>query len=149
MFVSIVKPDDHLLFTKQPQLLHVLRPIVLHILAKKVQTIMWHCPFHGKLFMTHYLQSRCSMWQHRYHKWWCCPALYFHCSQCQCKSSTETVRLVQTYITADRNINPFLFIRGLSCPSSVQASLTQNCLKLTIPGFPYNCLPVFCGEIGF
>ncbi len=25
--------------------------------------------------------------------------------------------------------NPFLFITGLSCPSSVQTSLTQNCLK--------------------
>ncbi len=47
-------------------------------------------------------------------------------------------------------VNPFLFIRGLSCPSSVQASLlTPNCLKLTIPGFLYNCLPVSCGDIGF
>jgi hypothetical protein len=46
-------------------------------------------------------------------------------------------------------LNPFLFIRGLSCPSSVQASLTQNCLKLTIPGFPYNCLSVSCGDISF
>jgi hypothetical protein len=33
--------------------------------------------------------------------------------------------------------NPCLFLRGLSCPSSVQTSLTQYCLKLTIPGFPY------------
>ncbi len=31
--------------------------------------------------------------------------------------------------------NPFLFIRGLSCPSCIQASLSLNCLKLTIPGF--------------
>jgi hypothetical protein len=43
----------------------------------------------------------------------------------------------------------FLFIRMLSCPSSVQASLTQTCLKLTIPGFPYNCLSVSFGDIGF
>jgi hypothetical protein len=45
--------------------------------------------------------------------------------------------------------NPFLFSRGLSCPSSVQASLTQNCLELTISGFPYDCLPVSCGGNGF
>ncbi len=41
--------------------------------------------------------------------------------------------------------NPFLF----SCPSCIQASLSPNCLKLTIPGFPHNCLPVSCGDIGF
>ncbi len=35
------------------------------------------------------------------------------------------------------------------CPRSVQTSFTQNCLHLTIPGFPYNLLPVFCGDIGF
>jgi hypothetical protein len=46
-------------------------------------------------------------------------------------------------------VNPFLFIRGLSCPGSVQTSLTQNCLKLTILGFPYNLFPVSCGDIGF
>jgi hypothetical protein len=45
-------------------------------------------------------------------------------------------------------LNPFLFIRGLSCPSCIQASM-PNCVKLTIPGFPHNCLPVFCGDIGF
>ncbi len=42
-----------------------------------------------------------------------------------------------------------LLIRGLSCPSCIQASLSRNCLKLTIPGFPYNCLHVSCGDIGF
>ncbi len=46
-------------------------------------------------------------------------------------------------------INRFLFIRGLSCPCFVQASLSLNWLTLTIPGFPYNCLPVPCGNIGF
>jgi hypothetical protein len=30
--------------------------------------------------------------------------------------------------------NPFLLIRGLSCPSRVQTSLTPNCHKLPIPG---------------
>ena len=45
--------------------------------------------------------------------------------------------------------NPFLFIRGLSCPSCIQASLSLNCLKLTTPGIPYNCLSVSCGDIGF
>ncbi len=45
--------------------------------------------------------------------------------------------------------SPFLFIRGLSCPRSVQTSLTQNCLQLTIPGLPYNLLLVSCGDIGF
>ncbi len=45
--------------------------------------------------------------------------------------------------------NPFLFIRGLSCPSCIQASLSLNCFKLTIPGYPHNCLPVSCVDIGF
>ncbi len=44
---------------------------------------------------------------------------------------------------------PFLFIRGISCPGSVQTSLIQNWLKLPISGFPYNCLPVSCGDIHF
>ncbi len=45
------------------------------------------------------------------------------------------------YSTCWRNIfgslaaSAFLFIRGLSCPTSAQTLLTQNCLKLTIPGF--------------
>ncbi len=45
--------------------------------------------------------------------------------------------------------NPYLFIRGLFCPSSIQTSVTQNCLKLTIPEFLYYLLPVSCGDIGF
>ncbi len=48
----------------------------------------------------------------------------------------------------DRSSLP-LIIRGLSCPSCIQASLSLNCLKLTIPGFPHNCLPVSCGDFGF
>jgi len=47
------------------------------------------------------------------------------------------------------HFNPFSFIRGLSCPRSVETSLTQNYLKLTILGFSYNLLPVSCGDIGF
>jgi hypothetical protein len=39
--------------------------------------------------------------------------------------------------------------RGLFCPLSVQISLTQNCLKLSISGFPYNLLPVSCEDIDF
>ncbi len=46
-------------------------------------------------------------------------------------------------------LNPFLFHRGLPCPRSVQASLTKNCLKPAVPGFPYILLPVSCGDIGF
>ncbi len=38
--------------------------------------------------------------------------------------------------------NPFLFIRVLSCPRSVQ-------IKLTIPEFPFNLLPSSCDDIGF
>jgi hypothetical protein len=30
-----------------------------------------------------------------------------------------------------------------------QTSLTQNCLKLTIPGFPYNLFLVSCGGLAF
>jgi hypothetical protein len=55
----------------------------------------------------------------------------------------------ETETESETTFNPFLFIRGLSCPISVQTSLTQNCLKLTILGFPYNYLPVSCGDIGF
>jgi hypothetical protein len=36
-------------------------------------------------------------------------------------------------------VNPFLFIRGLSFPRSVQPSLTQNCPMLTIP--------ISCGDV--
>jgi hypothetical protein len=36
-----------------------------------------------------------------------------------------------------------LFSRGLSCPHSVQTSLTQKYLELTILGFPYNLLLIF------
>ncbi len=32
--------------------------------------------------------------------------------------------------------NPFLFLRGLSCPRCDKASLSLNCIKLTLPGFP-------------
>jgi hypothetical protein len=46
-------------------------------------------------------------------------------------------------------LNLFLFIRGLSCPHSVQTSLTQNFLKLILSGIPYNLFPVSCGDIGF
>ncbi len=46
-------------------------------------------------------------------------------------------------------LNPFLFIRGLSCPCSVQTSLTQKCLKLMLHRFPYNLLHVSCGDIVF
>ncbi len=46
-------------------------------------------------------------------------------------------------------INPFMFIRGLSCPSSVQTSITHHCVKLAIPGFPYNLLSVYCCDMGF
>ncbi len=46
-------------------------------------------------------------------------------------------------------LNPLLFIRGLSCPSCSQASLSLNCLKLTLPRFPYNCFPASCDDIGF
>ncbi len=48
-----------------------------------------------------------------------------------------------------RYVNPFLFISGLSSPSCIQASLSLNCFKLTIPGYPHNCLLASCGEIGF
>jgi hypothetical protein len=47
------------------------------------------------------------------------------------------------------NIFTFLKTRGLSCPCCVQPSLSRKYLYLTIPGFPYNLLPVSYGEIGF
>ncbi len=45
-------------------------------------------------------------------------------------------------------VKPLLFLRGLSCPRSVQTSLTQISLKLTILGFPNNLLPVACRDSG-
>ncbi len=51
-------------------------------------------------------------------------------------------------MTPSISINPFLVIRGHAL-DSVQTSLTRNCLKLTIPGFPYNLYPVSSGDIGF
>jgi hypothetical protein len=47
------------------------------------------------------------------------------------------------------SFNTFLFSRGLSCPRSVHTSLTQNCLKLTIPGFTYYLFPFSCGTLAF
>jgi hypothetical protein len=55
---------------------------------------------------------------------------------------------VRHYFCLLNFFNPFLFNRGLSCPSSVQTALTQNCLELTISGFPYNCLLASCGDNG-
>ncbi len=34
-------------------------------------------------------------------------------------------------------------------PAPTVFRVTHNCLKLTIPGFPYHLLPVSCGDIGF
>jgi hypothetical protein len=62
---------------------------------------------------------------------------------------TATIPLSKCAPASPALLNPFLFIRGLSCSGCIQASLSLNCLKLTIPGFPYNCLPVSCGDIGF
>jgi hypothetical protein len=45
--------------------------------------------------------------------------------------------------------NPFLFIRGLFLPRYIRASLSLFCLKLTLPGFPHNCLPVSDGDVDF
>jgi hypothetical protein len=50
-----------------------------------------------------------------------------------CKPCKKRCRIAQKF-------NLFLFIRGLSCPSSVQTYLPQNCLMLTILRFHYNCL---------
>jgi hypothetical protein len=38
---------------------------------------------------------------------------------------------------------------GSPSPRSVQTSLTQNCLNLTMPGFPNNLLPDSRGDLGF
>ncbi len=65
--------------------------------------------------------------------------------------STAYIRIsTKTETSMLRNrVHSFLFIRGLSCTCSVQTSLTQNCFKLTKPGFPYTLPPVSCGDIGF
>ncbi len=61
----------------------------------------------------------------------------------------EILQTIPCILNTEKLNNPFLFIRGLSCPRSVQTSLTQNCLNLTTPGFPYNLLLVSFGDIGF
>jgi hypothetical protein len=35
------------------------------------------------------------------------------------------------------------------CLICIQASLSLDCIKLNIPGFPHNCIPVSCGDSGF
>ncbi len=65
------------------------------------------------------------------------------------KHLTATIPLSKCAPASPALLNPFLFIRGLSCSSCIQASLSLTSLKLTISGFPYNCLPVSCGDIGF
>jgi hypothetical protein len=40
-------------------------------------------------------------------------------------------------------------LEGSPALAGVKTLLTQNCLQLTIPGFPYNLLPISCGDIGF
>ncbi len=64
----------------------------------------------------------------------------------QLRRTNTDFRVIKVYFRPCSILNPFLIIRGLSCPSCIQASL---CLKLTKPGFPHNCLPVSCGDIGF
>jgi hypothetical protein len=32
---------------------------------------------------------------------------------------------------------------------AVQASLSLNCLMITVPGFPYHLISLSCGDIGF
>jgi hypothetical protein len=66
-----------------------------------------------------------------------------------CRSSEGSLKFRENIKLVKVNINPFLFIRGLSCPVSVQTFVTENGLKLTIPGFPYNLCPVSCGDVGF
>jgi hypothetical protein len=65
-----------------------------------------------------------------------------------CSANLFTVLCLSTMLFVYRPIclsfNPFLFIKGLSCPNNVQTTLNQNCLKLSIPGFP-----ISCGDIGF
>ncbi len=45
-------------------------------------------------------------------------------------------------------LKPFLIINGLSCPHCVQASLSLNCLKLTVSGFPYKLISLSSVDIG-
>ncbi len=73
--------------------------------------------------------------------------LFFYCHPCElCKNCQRWHIVIDNCLPV---LNPFLFIRGFSCPSYIQASLSLNCLKLPIPGFPHNCFPVSCDDIGF
>jgi hypothetical protein len=56
---------------------------------------------------------------------------------------------LRPYMMTLLKVNPFLFIRGLSCPRRVKTSLTHHCLELTMSGYPYNLLPVSCGDTSF
>ncbi len=70
-------------------------------------------------------------------------------SRCWLNTCRGRVSSSTTFARTKCFLNSFLFISWLSCPRSVQTSLTQNCHMLTLLGFPDNLFPVSCGNIGF
>ncbi len=80
--------------------------------------------------------------------------IYFRVAGVKTSGSSELPNPQQGTICTEypcrsRSDIPFLFIKGNSCPRSVQTSLTQYCLMLTVPRFLYSLLSLSCGDIGF
>ncbi len=87
-------------------------------------------------------------------KWFLTLFYYWNLRQMACQRDifcifrTEDCRQKDNPKRAEIILNPFSFIRGLSCPRCFQASLFVNCLfRLTIPGLLYNLLTVSSGDI--
>ncbi len=82
----------------------------------------------------------------------CSPSAFLTFWESVCQSvlpicllfSACLVCFLSVYLPICLSFKSILFIRGFSGSSSVQTTLNQKFLKLSIPGFP-----ISCGDIGF
>jgi hypothetical protein len=63
--------------------------------------------------------------------------------------SIDLIRLQTVIYLVTQSLYPSLIHHSVLLPSQCSDIINSNCLKLTIPGFPYNLLPVSCDDIGF
>jgi hypothetical protein len=74
--------------------------------------------------------------------------LFILCTVYTCNASTlPTLRLFLSTNIDLLMIKTFLIHQRALLPSQCSDTLTQNCLRLTIPRFLYNCLPVSCSDL--
>ncbi len=81
-------------------------------------------------------------WPHC-HRLWCLSSFY-GCGDCCQVQSSKVLQVTNMFL-----LTLSYSSEGSPALAGVKTLLTQNCLKLTIPGFLYNLLPVSCGDIGF